>query len=71
MLENKSYVVSRSENEIVYKSSLKHDSPLLRVSPIMAKLQIEWTKGEPFPNGHHANVPRKLTKYYRTFSPPP
>ena len=52
MLEKKSYVVSRSENEIVYKSSLKHDSPLLRVSPIMAKLQIEWTKGEPFPNGH-------------------
>ena len=43
MLEKKSYVVSRSENEIVYKSSLKHDSPLLRVSPskiLMSKLHM-------------------------------
>ena len=69
MLEKKSYVVSRSENEIVYKSSLKHDSPLLRVSPIKIPRLNCKLKGDPFPNGHHVNVPRKLTKYYRTFSP--
>ena len=71
MLEKKSYVVSRSENEIVYKSSLKHDSPLLRVSPIKIpclNCKLNGLKEHHFLMVNH--VPRKLTKYYRTFFPP-